>query len=44
MNHRIDALVLDMDGVIYRGDEALPGAAACSRLYVGRGFGYTGDE
>lgn len=28
MNHRIDALVLDMDGVIYRGDEALPGAAA----------------
>lgn len=28
IRHRIDALVLDMDGVIYRGDEALPGAAA----------------
>lgn len=28
MNHRIDALVLDMDGVLYRGDEAVPGAAA----------------
>src|SRR6476469_4676585 len=28
MKHRVDALVLDMDGVIYRGDEALPGAAA----------------
>jgi 4-nitrophenyl phosphatase len=25
---RIDALVLDMDGIIYRGDEALPGAVA----------------
>ena len=28
MKHRVDALVLDMDGVIYRGDEALPGAVA----------------
>jgi 4-nitrophenyl phosphatase len=28
VKQRIDALVLDMDGVLYRGDEALPGAAA----------------
>ncbi len=28
LNHPIDALVLDMDGVLYRGDEPLPGAAA----------------
>ena len=28
MNQPIAALVLDMDGVIYRGDEALPGAVA----------------
>src|SRR5438552_2614662 len=28
LDRRIDALILDLDGVLYRGDEALPGARA----------------